>query len=84
MTTSSAKHEQYAHQSANSLPSFVNDFMSVLDVDVSSHGQTGTSSKQQKVNGPVALLSTSEELKSFNSTIKDLLKSKEVNKRPEQ
>ena len=41
-TTSSAKHKQSAHQSANSLPSFVND----LDVDASSpHGQTGTSSK---------------------------------------
>ena len=84
MTSNSTKCKQSAHQSANSLPSFVNDFMSVLDADVSSHGQTVTSSNQQKVNGPAALLSTSEELKSFNSTIKDLLKSKEVNKRQKQ
>jgi hypothetical protein len=40
-------------------------------------------SKQQKFTGPTALLSTSEELKDFNSTIKDLMKSKEVNKRIE-
>ena len=46
MTNSCAKHKQSAHQSANSLPSFVNDFMSVLDADISSsHGQTSTSSK---------------------------------------
>ena len=78
------KHKQFAHQSANSLCSFVNDFMSVLDADISSsHGQTSTISKWQKVNKPVALLSASEKLKSFNSTIKDLLKFKEANKRQE-
>ena len=56
--------------------------LSVSDADVSSsHGQTGTSSKWHKVNGPVSLLSTSDKLKNFISTIKDFLKSKEVNKR---
>ena len=58
--------------------------MSISDADVSSRSQTGTGTKQQKVNGPSALLLTSEELKEFNNTIKDLFKSKEVNKRQEQ
>ena len=66
--------------SVGSLPTFsnanTNDFMSISDADVSSHSHTGTGTKWQKVNGPSALLSTSEELKEFNNTIKDLLKSK--------
>ena len=86
-TNSSTKHKQSAHQSIGSLPTFsnanANNFMSISDADVSSHSHTSTGTKQQKVNGPSALLSTSEELKEFNSTIKDLLKSKEANKKQE-
>ena len=84
-TNSSAKHKQSTCQSIGSLPTFsnANDFMSISDADVSSRSHTGTGTKQQKVNGPSALLSTSEELKEFNNTIKDLLKSKEANKRQE-
>ena len=58
--------------------------MSISDADVSSHSQTSTGTKWQKVNGPSALPLTSEELKEFNNTIKDLLKLKEANKRQEQ
>ena len=87
-TNGSAKCKHSAHQSVCSLPIFANtnanNFMSVSDAEVFSHSQTGTNSKWQKVNGPSALLSTSEELKDFNNTIKDLSKSKEVNKRQEQ
>ena len=88
-TNSSAKRKHSARQSIGSLPTFLNanananDFMSISDAYVSSCSQTGTGTKQQKVNGPSALLSTSEELKEFNNTIKDLLKSKEANKRQE-
>ena len=39
---------------------------------------------QTQSNKPSVLLSTSEELKEFNNTIKDLLKSKEANRRQEQ
>ena len=85
---SSTKCKHSTCQSVGALPAFsnanANDFMSISDTDVSSHSQTGTSSKQQKINGPSALLLTSKELKEFNNTIKDLLKSKEANKRQEQ
>ena len=87
-TNSSAKHKHSACQSIGSLPTFskanANDFMSISDADVSSRSQTGTGTKRQKVNGPSALLSTSEELREFNNTIKDLLKSKDANKRQER
>ena len=57
---------------------FVNDFMSM-----SGSSSSQANSEWQEVTGPTALLSTSEELKDFNSTIKDLMKLKEVNKRIE-
>ena len=82
-TNSSAKYKHSACRSVG-LPTFSNtntNNLSVSDADVSSCSQTSTSSKQQKINGPLALLSTSKELKKFKNTIKDLLKSKEVNKR---
>ena len=86
-TNSSAKYKHSACQPVGSLPTFsntnTNNFMSNSDADVSSCSQTSTSSKQQKVNGSSALLSTSKELKKFKNTIKNLLKSKEVNKRQE-
>ena len=85
VTNGSTKCKHSACQSVGSLPTFgnANDFVSVSDADMSSHSQTGTNSKQQKVNRPLALLSTSEKLKDFNNTIKDLMKSKEANKRQE-
>ena len=51
---------------------------------MSGSSSSQANSKQQKVTRPTALLSTSEELKEFNSTIKDLMKSKEANKRIER
>ena len=79
-TYSSAEYKYSAFQSVGSLPTFfntnTNNFMSVSDADVSSCSQTSTSSKQQRVDGPSTLLSTSKELKKFKNTIKDLLKSK--------
>jgi hypothetical protein len=83
MTTSSAgtKHKQSARQSAGSLPTtFVNDFTSTSDG--SSRGQTNT--KRQNVTAPSAILATSKELKDFNSTVKDLISSKEARNRKER
>jgi hypothetical protein len=83
MTTSSTgtKHKHSAHQSAGSLPTtFTNNFTSTLDG--SSHSQTNT--KWQKVPAPSAILATSEELKDFNSTVKDLISLKEVHNRKER
>ena len=48
-TNSCDKHKHSARQSIGSLPTFsntnTNNFMSISDTDVSSHSQTGTSSK---------------------------------------
>jgi hypothetical protein len=59
---------------------FVNDFTSTSDG--SSRGQTNT--QWQKVTAPSAILATSKELKDFNSTVKDLISSKEARNRKEQ
>src|ERR1700683_1173900 len=80
MTTSSTgmKHKHSAHQSVSSLPAnFVNSFMSTSD-------GSSCSQKWQNATGSVALLATSEELKDFNSTVKDLISSKEAHNRKEQ
>jgi hypothetical protein len=87
MTTSSTgtKCKHSACQSAGSLSAntnFVNDFMSTSDG--SSRSQTNTNSKRQKVTGAAALLATSEELKDFNSTVRDLISSKEERNRKER
>ena len=82
MTTSSTgtKRKHSAHQSAGSLPTtFINDFTSTSDG--SSRGQTNT--KRQKVTAPSAILATSEELKDFNNTVKDLIGAKEARNRKE-
>lgn len=87
MTTSSTgtKRKHSARQSAGSLSAntnFVNDFMSTSDG--SSRSQTNTNSKWQKVTGAAALLATSEELKDFNSTVRDLISSKEARNKQER
>lgn len=87
MTTSSTgtKRKHSARQSAGSLSAntnFVNDFMSTSDG--SSRSQTNTNSKRQKVTGAAALLATSEELKDFNSTVRDLISSKEARNKQER
>jgi hypothetical protein len=53
-------------------------------MSISGGSSSQANSKRQKVTGPTALLLTSDELKDFNNTIKDLIKSKEANKRVER
>ena len=67
--------------SSQSLPStFVNDFMSTSGD--SSHA-TG-SQKRQKITGPAAILAMSDQLRDFNTTIKDFLGAKEASRRKTQ
>ena len=64
--------------SSQSLPStFINDFISTSGD--SSHA-TG-SQKRQKITGPATILATSNQLRDFNTTIKDFLGVKEENRR---
>jgi len=87
MTTSSTgtKRKHSARQSAGSLSAntnFVKDFISTSDG--SSRSQTNTNSKRQKVTRAAALLATSKELKDFNSTVRDLISSKEARNKQER